>query len=55
MDNTYQFGMIGLGVMGRNFLLNMADRGYKVIGLIKITRKQPPWKRPPQQVPPLKA
>src|SRR5438105_13965535 len=25
-------GMIGLGVMGRNLLLNMADHGFKVIG-----------------------
>jgi 6-phosphogluconate dehydrogenase len=33
MENTvYDFGMIGLGVMGSNFLLNMADKGYKVIG-----------------------
>src|SRR4030095_11276009 len=33
MENTlYDFGMIGLGVMGSNFLLNMADHGYKVIG-----------------------
>ena len=24
--------MIGLGVMGSNFLLNMADNNYKVIG-----------------------
>lgn len=31
-DNLYDFGMIGLGVMGRNFLLNMADHGYSVIG-----------------------
>lgn len=31
-DTTYQFGMIGLGVMGRNFLLNMADHGYAVAG-----------------------
>jgi hypothetical protein len=23
----YAIGMVGLGVMGRNFLLNMADRG----------------------------
>jgi 6-phosphogluconate dehydrogenase len=28
----FDFGMIGLGVMGRNFLLNMADHGFKVIG-----------------------
>ena len=27
-----QFGMIGLGVMGRNFLLNVADRGFSCIG-----------------------
>ncbi len=33
MENTlYDFGMIGIGVMGSNFLLNMADKGYKVIG-----------------------
>ncbi len=31
-DTLYDFGMIGLGVMGSNFLLNMADHGYKVIG-----------------------
>ncbi|MEO1259691.1 MAG: NADP-dependent phosphogluconate dehydrogenase [Bacteroidota bacterium] len=29
----YEFGMIGLGVMGRNFLLNVADNGYSIIGL----------------------
>lgn len=28
----YDFGMIGLGVMGSNFLLNMADNQFKVIG-----------------------
>lgn len=33
MENqVYQFGMIGLGTMGRNFLLNMADKGYAVAG-----------------------
>src|ERR1700748_3867760 len=31
-DIIYDFGMIGLGVMGSNFLLNMADNGFKVIG-----------------------
>jgi 6-phosphogluconate dehydrogenase len=31
-DNLYDFGMVGIGVMGSNFLLNMADNGYKVIG-----------------------
>ncbi len=39
MNNTYQFGMIGLGVMGRNFLLNMADHGYKVVGFDKDNQK----------------
>ncbi len=39
MSNTYQFGMIGLGVMGQNFLLNMADHGYKVIGFDKDAKK----------------
>ena len=39
MNNNYQFGMIGLGVMGRNFLLNMADHGYKVIGFDKDSNK----------------
>ena len=34
MDNTqYDFGMVGLGVMGRNLLLNMADHGFAVSGL----------------------
>ena len=28
----FDFGMIGLGVMGSNLLLNMADHGFKVIG-----------------------
>jgi 6-phosphogluconate dehydrogenase len=28
----FVFGMIGLGTMGRNLLLNMADHGYKVAG-----------------------
>jgi 6-phosphogluconate dehydrogenase len=28
----YLIGMIGLGVMGRNFVLNMADHGYSVAG-----------------------
>lgn len=34
-DNKYTFGMIGLGTMGRNLLLNMADHGYAVAGLDK--------------------
>ena len=31
----YDIGMIGLGVMGRNLLLNMADRGFAVAGYDK--------------------
>ncbi len=34
-DNKGQIGMIGLGVMGRNLLLNMADHGYSVVGYDK--------------------
>jgi 6-phosphogluconate dehydrogenase len=32
MTNSFQVGMIGLGVMGKNLLLNMADHGFKVVG-----------------------
>ncbi len=31
----YQLGMIGLGVMGRNMVLNMGDHGYSVAGYDK--------------------
>jgi 6-phosphogluconate dehydrogenase len=34
-EKKYDFGMIGLGVMGRNLLLNMADQGFSVIGYDK--------------------
>lgn len=30
---NFDFGMIGLGVMGRNFILNVADHGFSAIGL----------------------
>ncbi len=33
MDKKYDFGLIGLGVMGQNFILNVADNGYSVIGI----------------------
>ncbi len=39
MNNSYNFAMIGIGVMGRNFLLNMADHGFKVIGYNKDSAK----------------
>ncbi len=32
MEFQYDFGMIGLGVMGSNLLLNMADHGFSTIG-----------------------
>ena len=32
MEAQFDFGMIGIGVMGSNLLLNMADHGYAVIG-----------------------
>ena len=33
MSNTYDFGLVGLGVMGRNFILNVADNGFSAMGL----------------------
>jgi 6-phosphogluconate dehydrogenase len=38
-NSLYDFGMIGLGVMGRNLLLNMADHGFSVIGFDKDAAK----------------
>jgi 6-phosphogluconate dehydrogenase len=38
-ENKYDFGMIGLGVMGSNLLLNMADHGFSVIGYDKKQEK----------------
>lgn len=35
----YDFGMIGVGTMGSNLLLNMADNGFKVIGYDKDKTK----------------
>jgi 6-phosphogluconate dehydrogenase len=35
MKNKYTLGMIGLGTMGRNLLLNMADNGFQVTGYDK--------------------
>ncbi len=34
-EQLYDFGMVGLGVMGRNLLLNVADHGFKAIGFDK--------------------
>src|SRR6202000_3037023 len=38
-NNSFKFGMIGLGVMGRNLLLNMADHGFAVVGFDKDNQK----------------
>jgi 6-phosphogluconate dehydrogenase len=35
-----QFGMIGLGTMGRNFLLNVADKGFSCVGYDRDVEKQ---------------
>lgn len=32
MEATFDFGMIGIGVMGSNLLLNIADNGFSTIG-----------------------
>ena len=32
MGDTYDFGLVGLGVMGRNFILNVADNGFTAFG-----------------------
>ncbi len=32
-ENSFDIGMVGLGVMGRSFMLNIADNGYAVAGL----------------------
>lgn len=32
MNSEYEIGIIGLGVMGHNFLLNIADHGFSVLG-----------------------
>ncbi|MEQ8532834.1 MAG: NADP-dependent phosphogluconate dehydrogenase [Imperialibacter sp.] len=33
MEKTYDFGLVGLGVMGRNFILNVADNNFSAYGL----------------------
>lgn len=33
MAELYDFGLVGLGVMGRNFILNVADSGFSAMGL----------------------
>ncbi|MGB5646214.1 NADP-dependent phosphogluconate dehydrogenase [Muriicola sp.] len=31
-EKKYDFGLVGLGVMGRNFILNVSDNGFKAYG-----------------------
>ena len=38
-DAQYDFGMVGLGTMGSNLLLNIADHGFSVIGYDKDINK----------------
>ncbi|HEY0271814.1 MAG TPA: NADP-dependent phosphogluconate dehydrogenase [Chitinophaga sp.] len=38
-NRLFDFGMIGLGVMGRNLLLNMADHGFAVAGFDRDATK----------------
>jgi len=39
MANTYDIGMVGLGVMGHNLVLNIADHGFTVVGYDKKSEK----------------
>ena len=32
LDSHYSIGIVGLGVMGRDLALNMADHGFSVVG-----------------------
>jgi len=38
-QHKYEIGMVGLGVMGRNLVLNMADHGSTVAGYDKDIAK----------------
>jgi 6-phosphogluconate dehydrogenase len=38
-QQQFEIGMVGLGVMGRNLLLNMADHGFSVAGYDKDPSK----------------
>ncbi len=38
-EQKYEIGMVGLGVMGRNLVLNIADHGYSVSGYDKDVLK----------------
>ena len=38
-EKKYKLGMVGLGVMGRNLVLNMADHGFAIAGYDKDSEK----------------
>jgi 6-phosphogluconate dehydrogenase len=38
-DTKYDFGLVGLGVMGRNFILNVASNNFSAIGLDRDPEK----------------
>lgn len=44
-EQKYEIGMVGLGVMGRNLVLNIADHGYSVSGYDKICQKLSSWRQ----------
>jgi 6-phosphogluconate dehydrogenase len=37
--NNHDLGIVGLGVMGRNLLLNIADHGFSVVGMARNPKK----------------
>jgi 6-phosphogluconate dehydrogenase len=39
LQKQYEIGMVGLGLMGRNLVLNMADHGFSVAGYDKDLTK----------------
>ena len=39
MKNEFEIGIVGLGTMGRNLLLNIADHGFDTIGLVRDEAK----------------
>ncbi len=38
-EKKFEYGMIGLGTMGRNLVLNISDHGYSVSGFDKDTKQ----------------
>ena len=51
-SSQYDIGMVGLGVMGRNFLLNMAEHGFSVAGYwgINFSSRGNTWGTSPSTV-----